>query len=264
MSAAQDEAWYVYAVLPAGRETLLVSPAVLAGSTIATIQEGALAALVSLVPRAMFAADHAACRATDPGWVAGCAAAHHQVVQLASSSGPCLPLGFGTLFTTDLALRMWLATNAPRMHRALDLLTDRQEWAVSLSEDPSAHAEWLKTHDPEVRRLAQAAAAAPPGTGFLLERRLAKALDAARATHGAQIGAIVTERLQAEHGLVRPEAARHGSAWSVLAPRDSPVASYIEELGTALIAGTGLTLRVTGPWPPYAFARTAWEAQAHA
>ena len=108
--------------------------------------------------------------AADPGGVAACAQAHHDVVQLVASAGPCLPLGFGTLFTSDTAVRHWLAGNAQRMQHALDLLSDQQEWALTLSEDPSAHAAWLKAHDPELLRLAAAAEAAPPGTGFLLER----------------------------------------------------------------------------------------------
>jgi hypothetical protein len=264
MTASPDQAWYVYAVLPAHSQTVPNAPCVLAGSTLGTIRQGALAALVSLVPRAAFAADQAACRAADPGWVAACAQAHHDVVQLVASAGPCLPLGFGTLFTSDTAVRHWLAGNAQRMQHALDLLSDQQEWALTLSEDPSAHAAWLKAHDPELLRLAAAAEAAPPGTGFLLERRLAKAIDAAREAHGAAVGARVLEHLRAAHGQVRQEATRQGAAWSVLAPRDSQVAARIDAAAAALVAGTGLALRLTGPWPPYAFARAAWAEQAHA
>jgi len=264
LAPSPDEAWYVYAVLPGGADPVPRSPALLAGSEVRVLRHGAVAALVSLVPRGLFAADHPQSRAADPHWVALCAEAHHRVVQSAASAGPCLPLGFGTLFTSENALRAWLSGNADRMTRALAMLSDRQEWALTLTEDACVHAAWLEAHDPDIRTLAQAARAAPPGTQFLLERRLAKALDAARARHGVAAGAMLMERLQAEQVELRQEAARQGAAWSALACRHSRFAERIEALSAALFADSGLALRITGPWPPYAFARAAWQEQAHA
>jgi hypothetical protein len=264
MTVAPDQAFYVYAVLAGGARASQVAPAVLPGVAVETVQQGALAALVSVVPRCLFAADHADSRSADPDWVAERAEAHHRVVERAASNGPCLPLGFGTLFTSGAALRHWLAENAARMHRTLERLADKEEWALTLLEDAPAHAAWLETHDPDIKRLSEASRAAPPGTQFLLERRLARTLEAARARHAAALGAMLMEGLQAMGGLVHQETALKGAAWSILADRQSGFLERAEALGHAVLADTGLALRASGPWPPYAFARAAWQEQAHA
>lgn len=259
MNAVQETAWYVYAVLTAGAPMPACGAAVLPGAALEVIGAADLAALVSLVPRALFVADDPAGRAGEPEWVAACAAAHHEVVAQAAASGPCLPLGFGTLFSSSAGVTDWLEAHAAGLRRALGLVAGRQEWAVSVIEDEAAHAGWLRTHDSGVLRLAAAAEAASRGTAFLLSRQLDKAVAAARGAHEADVALALQARF-AELGEVRGERKSGAArlAWSILAAPDAGVTAVLADIGVAL-AGTGLSLRLTGPWPPYAFARAAWQ-----
>jgi hypothetical protein len=157
------DALYVYAVLPGGGGAVQEAAAILAGSQVGSLAEAGLAALVSHVPRHLFEAHHPLSRAADPGWVAECAEAHHRVVAMAAQAGPCLPLGFGTVFASEASLRVWLATEAAALRKTLEAVADRQEWGMSLVEDPAAHDAWLEAHEPGLLSLAEAARSAPPG-----------------------------------------------------------------------------------------------------
>jgi hypothetical protein len=82
--------------------------------------------------------------------------------------------------------------------------------------------------------------------------------DTARAAHAAQVARDVHAHLTAlPCRTLREQAnANAPAAWSLLAPADHDLQSALNELSMA-IGDTGLSLRVTGPWPPYAFARAA-------
>jgi len=253
------DALYVYAVLPGGGGAVAEAAAILAGSRVGSLAEAGLAALVSPVPRCVFEAHHPLSRAADPGWVAEWAEAHHRVVALAAQAGPCLPLGFGTVFASESSLRVWLATEAAALRKTLEAVADRQEWGISLIEEPAAHDAWLEAHEPGLQSLAAAARTAPPGTGHLLDRRLARAREVARLQHKHAACLLLAERLAAEGLEIRRETGEPGFAWSVLGERDTGMTARLEALGSALLKGCGLALRITGPWPPYAFARAAWQ-----
>jgi hypothetical protein len=250
---------YVYAVLPGGGGAVPEVAAILAGSQLGSLAEAGLAALVSLVPRYLFEAHHPLSRAADPGWLAACTEAHHRVVALAARAVPCLPLGFGTVFASEASLRVWLATEAAALRKTLEAVADRQEWGMSLVEDPAAHDAWLEAHEPGLRSLVQSARSAPPGTGSLLERRLARTREVARLQHKQAASLLLAERLEAEGLEIRRETGEPGFAWSLLGDRDTRMAARLEAVGSAVLVGSGLSLRITGPWPPYAFARAFWQ-----
>jgi len=253
------DALYVYAVLPGEGGKVPEAAAILAGSPIGSLAEAGLAALVSAVPRCLFEPDHPHSRAGDPGWVAECAEAHHRIVALAAQAGPCLPLGFGTLFASEQSLRCWLAREAAALRKTLEVVADRQEWGLALIEDPYAHEAWLEAHEPGLKTLVESVRTARPGTGFLLERRLGRAREEARAQHLEAAAARLADHLARENFAVRRELGQSGHCWSLLADRESGVAARLSAIGAALFDGTGLALRITGPWPPYAFARAAWQ-----
>jgi hypothetical protein len=109
--------------------------------------------------------------------------------------------------------------------------------------------------------MAAMVAQAGPGTGFLLERRLAKAGDAAMETRNGDAAGVLTETFQARGWSVCREHPRNAvAAWSLMVQAASGAAAALAQDGAAL-PGCGLSLRVTGPWPPYAFARTIFMEQ---
>jgi hypothetical protein len=263
MTQSGADALYVYAVLPEPGAGVPVASSILAGSRVGSLAEAGLSALVSVVPRALFEHDSPESRACDPGWVAVCAEAHHRVVALASAQGACLPFGFGTVFSTEASLRAWLSEKSCALRKTLEIVADRQEWALTLLEDAQAHAAWLQSRVPQLRNLQDLVGEASPGTGFLLERRLERERDSARAQHAQEAASRLSERLYCEGFAARressPQSAACGCSWSVLAPRKARFAERLAGIGAGLFDGTGLSLRITGPWPPYAFARAAWQ-----
>ena len=132
--------------------------------------------------------------------------------------------------------------------------------------------------------------AAGEGTAFLMARRLEKARAAGRLKHIAHAAAAVA-RCLAEAGLgALTESPRGGlPSWTVLVPKGdfAAVASLVtpDALGVTQTPNTvgatqtpdavsamltkvsdclppGLTLRLSGPWPAYAYARAALATEA--
>jgi hypothetical protein len=273
MTAVSELAWYVFAVLPATAELRSGGPALLRGADViligddmptdqsfADIDSTGLVALASLVPAGLFSAESAASQAHDPDWIAARAADHHAVVSHAAATAACLPLGFGTLFSSSDTLRAWLQSNAASLRRALSTVAGRQEWGVCLTEDAESHTAWLTRQDPVLAALARDTAAATPGTGYLLSRRLSRANEAARANHASKVATRIGNRLGEIFCLARLETASPSvsAKWSVLAQIGCHVVTKLSGLGEEL-ENMGLHLRVDGPWPPYAFARAAWQ-----
>jgi hypothetical protein len=264
-----ETAWYVYAVLPEAVAAAALAalpeptPAILPDTEVTVIAASGLAAWVSAVPRGPFVADHMASRAADPDWVAARAAAHHQVVTHAATLGQCVPLGFGTLFSSPGAVRAWLTASSGGLCRALAGLGGKWEWAVRLGCDEAARSDWLRANDPGLLALAEAAASAGPGAAFLMRRRLEKAEASVRAAQTKSVQGGLSDDFHAMNWLVRDEPAAGAQAgWAILAPEADDVAGRMAA-SAAVLAGSGFLLRVTGPWPPYAFARDAWQVQAN-
>jgi hypothetical protein len=262
------QAWYVYGVLPADAAAGILAPTpdpegvplgVLPGAAVQALGFGSIAVLASLVPRALFDRAHVANRTADPEWMAARIAAHHAVNATAAARGPCLPLAFGALFSSlDLA-RAWFAPREAALLAALARVAGRAEWALSLQEDAPAHAAWLDRHDPALRVLVGTIADASEGTAFLMARRLEKLRAAARRSHLEAVAALVAAKLEAGGCEVLAEPPRPAlPGWTILAPHD-PADPLPPPLAAALAGpiAPGLTLRLTGPWPAYAFARLA-------
>ena len=244
-------AWYAYAVLPDGAPPPPVQ-AILPEASFELVAAAGMAALASPVPRGLFDRDAAANRTGDPDWIGDRARAHHAVAAAAAAGGACLPLAFGALFASRDSLGAWLHARAAPLGEALARLAGRSEWMLRLHEDAEAHAAWLDRHDPALQALAARIAITSPGTAFLLERRLAQARATARAARTDVAQHDVAAVLADHPGLVEQKPA----CWTVLA--DAAGRQALEAALAPLAAGwegSGLTLALSGPWPPYAYAR---------
>jgi len=262
MTADMALAWYVYAVVPQDQPP----PAILtladgADMPLAGISQDGLIAVTALMPRAQFNADGAAKKADDPAWVAGMAGAHHQVVVALHAAGPCLPLGFGTLFSGPEKLRDWLHTHAALLRGAIADLAGRAEWGLRLSVEPEAFSRFAARGNAALAALSVQIAQATPGTAFLLGKRLARAQQAAEAGGVLAVRHAIDAAAQQAGFQLRGEPAAPGrpASWSLLAPAGAAPRTWCADL-TAQWASAGITLQLTGPFPPYAFARACWES----
>ena len=259
MIADTAQAWYIYNVLPAS-DIALPDAGVLPETRIEVISCGNLAVLASLVPRGLFDRESAANRTADPDWMAARIEAHHAVNVAVAEVGPCLPLAFGALFSNLQALTDWVRPRAATLQAALVHVAGKAEWALSLQKDATTHAAWLDRHDPLLQRMTEAAAGASQGTAFLMVRRLDKARAAARLTHIAATAEFMTNALAEAGFQVLDESRPTGlPTWSILLPNYPGSADSLSQQMQALAADfapTGMSLRLSGPWPTYAYART--------
>jgi hypothetical protein len=245
-----ETALYAYAVLPEAAEVPPDAPPILPDAPLSLVGVPGCAALVARVPRAPFVAGPE-CRTADPDWLALRARAHHDAIAAAARRGPVLPMAFGALFSGPGPLTDWLHTRAARLVAALSAVAGCAEVTVRVEEQPEAHIAWLDQHDQTLRALAARVERAPPGTAFLLGQSRARQLQAARQTRHHEASRLLAARLEA-HARALP-----GAMTALVAEADMPrlradLAAVDREL-----AGTGLALRLAGPWPPYAFARAA-------
>lgn len=247
-------ALHAYAVLPAEMPVPEMPGLDGAGPPV-LVTEGAVAALVSPVPADWFAEGGLA---SDPEWVSRQALRHHAVA--GALVGKALPLAFGAMFSGEAPLRLWLAERAAPLTAALARAQGCTEWTLLLREDAPRLEAWLATHDVELARLSIAAAMAGPGTRPLLERRLERAREEARARHLDAIAARLQAALAQHARALMPARTRLGVLGvTLLLPGGPPAA--LEDMADELNEA-GLSVTLSGPWPPHAFARAAL-AHAH-
>lgn len=236
---------HAYAVLPAG-VPVPDTPGMDGAGPLALVTEGAVAALVSPVTADWFAESGLA---SDPEWVSRQALRHHAVC--GALAGMALPLAFGAVFSCEAPLRLWLAEREGPLATSLTRAQGCAEWTLLLREDAPRLEAWLAAHDAEFARLGGAAAVADPATRFLLER----AREKARARHLGAAASRLKAAMAAHARALIPARTRDGMLGvNVLLPGAPPTA--LENMAGELDA-TGVSLTLSGPWLPYAFARQA-------
>jgi hypothetical protein len=256
----QEQAWYIYAILPPGATVPEASP-ILPGAGLEILPCCDLAVLASRVPRALFDSTDPDRRTDDPDWMQLRLVAHHAVNAACVAGSACLPLAFGVLFSSLAALEDWLAPLAGASRRALGRVAGQSEWALELREDAPTHEAWLDAADAGLRELRQAIASAGPGIAFLKTRQLETARRAARDRHLGDVAADIARRLGATGLYVGGGA----PSWSVLAPRSPAVPPPLEQALSPLAAcvlPAGLEIRLHGPWPAYGYARAVLAGEA--
>jgi hypothetical protein len=182
---------------------------------------------------------------------------HERVIRAAMDAAEAVyPARFGTLFSAPAELAATLAEHADAVRGFLDRMAGAEEWGVKGLLDRAA----------AERHLAETSAPADrPASGADYLRRRKQAQQAKRdvAAWASHTGEAILDALAAHALDTRP-----------LTPRPDPSqdaevvfsAAFLLSTGGALEAfrsdaerlheahaEAGLSLRVTGPWPPYSF-----------
>ncbi len=243
-------ALYAYAVLPADAALPGTPATILPDAPLGLICGSGCAALVSAVPRNAFAARPV----QEPGqgaWIAVRTHAHHATIAAAAAEGPVLPLAFGAVFDGVAPLRAWLAARRPRLAAALTQVAGCAEFTLRLEEDTEGHIAWLDAHDEDLRSLAEDARNAGADDAFRLGGRRARRLTEARHARQQALVRDLAARLQ-RHARLLP-----GEMTALVRDADVPALRADLDRIARDLSGTGLALRLAGPWPPYASAHAA-------
>lgn len=190
---------------------------------------------------------------TEHGRLAALARAHDAVVRAAFEQDAVLPLRFGTVLADQTAVRRLLADRHDEALALLDHVAGSQEWGAKVRGRPQPR-EPVPPPAP-----VRAGGARPSGTEYLARRRSALAEAEQRESRRraalddveAELAARATDRVsrRASGGDVVLDVA-------YLVPEQSTVEFLaVAETSAARLGEHGMELEITGPWPPYSFAR---------
>jgi hypothetical protein len=256
--AARKDGLYVYCVVSDKGEHLL-GPVGLDDHDVYTVRAGDLCAIVHKYPVEPYQSND---RQTVERWVL----AHQRVIQMAAERfETVLPMAFNMIVqggpNGDSAenLRAWLAEMRERFVDLLNKLPGKAEYGVQIFWDRRLVAEGLVKSDPKLGKMRDEAKGKPKGLAYMLEQKLAKAT---RAAVEKQAGRYVNDfytRIRECVEDVRIDKLKKADSpgapgmllnLSCLMQKDSPALAEVLE---GIQQTEGISVRFTGPWPPYSF-----------
>lgn len=254
--------YYVYAIGRAGHPLPEDVEAIDGSRHLEAIDDGSLCAFATPVELDDYSQAVINARARDVEWLGAIGYRHQAVMAALMRGGTIIPLRAFTLFGGDGAVRARLREEAAAFAKILERVDGKEEWTLRVEFEPQRWSEALVARVESLRDLTGQIAAAPAGKAFLLRKKLdeekKKASRDAESQVVAEIESAVLEQLACE-SVAESRTQRAGAfpQISVLLPRDEE--ARLQELRDALetrYAGEGVSVVLTGPWPPYSFAGT--------
>ena len=157
-------------------------------------------------------------------------------------------------------MRRHLENERARFAKLLDRLDGKQEWTLRVEFDPQLWSEALVRRVDGLRALSEEIASASSGKAFLLRKKLddekKRASKEAEQQVMAEIERAVMDKLACDT-VAETRQQRSGAFPQINVLLDRDEEARLEELRDELAgryAHDGVTLALTGPWPPYTFA----------
>ena len=256
-----ETAYYLYCLTPGGGDTPVSAIGVDGGRPVEVRACGEIAAALSEVELAEFCGESAEARLQDLAWLGPRICRHEAVIEELMSRAPVLPARFGTLFTSVDSLQQSVLAHAEGITDFFAQLGDQQEWAVKGLLDRAGALRGLGVSV----LAAEAAPAAAPGARYFQEKRIQaqceRDLNLRLKEHCRRAAAVLGRESGGFRERRVPGPGAAGSDvevvlnWAFLV---SPAALIDFRARLDRFNGAeefpGLTLTVTGPWPPYSFA----------
>ena len=251
---------YVYAIGRAGHPPPERAEAIDGSDVVRAVACGALAAFATPVDPAEYSQPVIDARSKDVEWLGGIGYRHQHVMSALMRGGTVIPLRAFTLFANEESLRRHVESDGERFTKILGRLDGKQEWTLRIEFNPEQWSDALVRRVGALRELHDEMSRATPGKAFLLGKKLDEEKKrASKEAEEAVVGEIeraVLDRLACD--TVAESRQQRSGAFpqiNVLINRDEE--ARLEELRRDLdsrYAGDGVTVALTGPWPPYSFA----------
>ncbi|MEV4255941.1 GvpL/GvpF family gas vesicle protein [Spirillospora sp. NPDC049652] len=220
--------------------------------------DSGLTALISTVSLAQFGEQALRDNLEDLTWLEGTARAHHRVVTDAARHAPTAPVRIATLYRDERRVLEVLEHDHRRLLELLDRVTGRTEWGIKAYAIPEAVEGTSGDGEPGP----EAASRPSSGTAYLQMRQAARRsrralqdrlAEQARAVHAELADHAVASRQHA--GQDSRLSGRHETLILNMAYLvDDEQAEGFHEVARAVDRRLpGVTVEVTGPWPPYSF-----------
>jgi hypothetical protein len=251
---------YVYAIGRAGHPTPEHVEAIDGSDVVRAVACGELTAFATPVDPAEYSQPVIDARSKDVEWLGAIGYRHQNVMSALMRGGTILPLRAFTLFANDETLRRHVEGEGDKLSKILGRLDGKQEWTLRVEFNPEQWSEALVRRVGPLRELHDEMNRATPGKAFLLGKKLDEEKKrASKEAEEAVVGEIeraVLEKLACD--TVAESRQQRSGAFpqiNVLINRDEE--ARLEELRRNLesrYAADGVTVALTGPWPPYSFA----------
>lgn len=251
---------YVYAVGRAGHPLPADVEAVDGSLRLQSFEDGPLCAVLTPVDAEEFSQEGIDRRAGDLEWLGAIGYRHQSVSAALMRGGTIVPLRAFTLFRSESSLHEWLRNEREQLNKVLERLDGKQEWTLRIELEPQKWSDALVHRVDSLRFIASEIETAGAGKAFLLRKKLEEARkQASREAEQQLVREVETEvlgRLRCE-SVAESRERREGAfpQINVLIERDEE--SRLQELRDELALryeNEGVTLALTGPWPPYTFA----------
>jgi len=257
-ATAKKEGLYLYCVV-GDKGKHLLGPVGLDDHEVYMVRAGDICAIVHKCPPEPYQSND---RQTVENWVL----AHQRVMQMAAERfETVLPMAFNMIVRGDPDrsavedLRSWLAEEQDRFIGLLDKLAGKAEYGAQILWDRRLVAEALVQNDPKLRNLRDEALTKPKGLAYMLRQKLAKATRAAVEKQARRYVEDFYTRIRKCVEDVRIDKLKKPDSpgapgmllnLSCLMQKDSPVLGEVLE---GIQETDGISVRFTGPWPPYSF-----------
>jgi len=251
---------YVYAIARAAHPMPERIEAIDGSDHLASVPADSLCAFYSSVDATDFSQPVIDARSKDVEWLGSIGYRHQAVMAALMRGGTVIPLRAFTLFANETSLRNHLLKEAKTFAAILDRLDGKQEWTLRIEFDPDRWSEALVRRVDSLRAIAGEMERATAGKAYLLRKKLEE--EKKRASREAEekvvseVEQAVMEKLACD--TVAESRVQRGGGFpqiNVLINRDEE--SRLQELRDDLsqrYESDGVTLALTGPWPPYTFA----------
>ena len=250
---------YVYAIGRAGHAPPEQVEAVDGSTSITAIEVDGLAAFYTAVDAAEFSQPVIDARSKDVEWLGRIGYRHQSVMTALMRGGTIIPLRAFTLFASETTLRNHLRGERQKFSRILERLEGKEEWTLRIEFEPARWSDALVRRVGRLRELAGEVERAASGKAFLLRKKLDE--EKKRASREAE-QQVVAEVENAVMGTLecdtvaesRQERSGGFPQINVLIERDegTRLAALRDDL-TQRYEKDGVTVALTGPWPPYTF-----------
>jgi hypothetical protein len=261
MSAPDDEVpqtahgagCYLYAVVDGDATDVRGLPGIEPGGSVDAMTVGDITAVVSAVDMNAMREGGASADVGEDSWLARAVRRHEQVVLAAFRSARTVPVRFGIVHACPASVERLLTTYGAQLREELSRLGEAGEWNLKAFADRDVLAHRASETEAEDH-------VADSGRGYLLRERARRDVDARiREIIAARAATLIDEVSSVARELAPlpfggDESRRGVIAAVCLVDRaaehrlTSVIESYAEAVGPQ-----GVTVELTGPWPPYHF-----------
>lgn len=182
--------------------------------------------------------------------------AHQSVVEAASEMfGTVVPFSFNTIIKNGSAgVEGWLKSDSEMLSRKLGGLEGKREFGVQLFLDRKTATNELLAGVKEIKELSEKINASKGGgTAYLYKQKLDRMMEDEIEKKAGELFKSLYDRIKLHSVGIRGKPGEGMVANFSCLVENEKVRELGEELDRFREGGNGLSVRFTGPWPPYSF-----------